>query len=557
MANLTNVKIKDGFQSLLTTSETTSDPTTGTLQNGKGSPITSLTVSGALALTGDLTVDTSTLKVDSANNRVGIGTATPATKLHVKSGGYGEVARFHDPADSGISLIANASAGFNEFASSGNLPLLIAVNGSERARIDPSGNMGVGVAPSAWGANNPAIQMGGGNQSSFIGLNATAFGLNAYFDGTNWRYLQNGGAAALYSQAYAGGHAWRTAPSGTAGNAISFTTAMTLDASGNLGLGVTPSAWGSAYKALDVNTRGLSFAGGTESGAVSVNAYWNLDWKYAGTSTFRVSQYQQFDGAHTWYTAPSGTAGNTISFTQAMTLDASGNLGVGETSPGQRLVVKNTSAAPYVSIIAGDSSVMGILMGKASNTVDGQILYSNSTQVMQFVTASSESARINSSGNVGIGTTNPSTKLDVSTLNSSYTEPIMQYNGACRVFAGRITKAQGNTHTITIPFQSQSSQYSGAVVEVLFTASWTDAGATFAGRAIYALTTLNAMTNLAEIQDIGSGVSFAGAISGMDLIITATTTASAGQEPNRIGAYVKVVTSNPSVSASPTTMTLA
>ena len=465
MANLTSSQIKDSYQSVLTTSETTSDPTTGTLQNGKGSAITSLTVSGALALTGDLTVDTSTLKVDSANNRVGIGTATPATKLHVKSGGYGEVARFHDPADSGISLIANASAGFNEFASSGNLPLLIAVNGSERARIDPSGNMGVGVAPSAWGANNPAIQMGGGNQSSFIGLNATAFGLNAYFDGTNWRYLQNGGAAALYSQAYAGGHAWRT--------------------------------------------------------------------------------------------APSGTTGNTISFTQAMTLDASGNLGVGETSPGQRLVVKNTSAAPYVSIIAGDSSVMGILMGKASNTVDGQILYSNSTQVMQFVTASSESARINSSGNVGIGTTNPSTKLDVSTLNSSYTEPIMQYNGACRVFAGRITKAQGNTHTITIPFQSQGSQYSGAVVEVLFTASWTDAGATFAGRAIYALTTLNAMTNLAEIQDIGSGVSFAGAISGMDLIITATTTASAGQEPNRIGAYVKVVTSNPSVSASPTTMTLA
>ena len=463
MANLTSSQIKDSYQSVLTTSETTSDPTTGTLQNGKGSAITSLTVSGALALTGDLTVDTSTLKVDSANNRVGIGTATPATKLHVKSGGYGEVARFHDPADSGISLIANASAGFNEFASSGNLPLLIAVNGSERARIDSSGNVGIGVAPSAWVAGYKVLQVG--NASWYTDNNA--------------------------------------------------------------------------------NT---NFAANTYQASGFVDTY---------ISSNEAAKYEQFDGAHKWFNAPSGTAGAAITFTQAMTLDASGNLGVGETSPGQRLVVKNTSAAPYVSIIAGDSSVMGILMGKASNTVDGQILYSNSTQVMQFVTASSESARIDSSGNVGIGTTNPSTKLDVSTLNSSYTEPIMQYNGTCRVFAGRITKAQGNTHTITIPFQSQSSQYSGAVVEVLFTASWTDAGATFAGRAIYALTTLNAMTNLAEIQDIGSGVSFAGAISGMNLIITATTTASAGQEPNRIGAYVKVVTSNPSVSASPTTMTLA
>ena len=39
-------------------------------------------------ITGDLTVDTSTLKVDSTNNRVGIGTASPiaVSKLHVDGG---------------------------------------------------------------------------------------------------------------------------------------------------------------------------------------------------------------------------------------------------------------------------------------------------------------------------------------------------------------------------------------------------------------------------------------------------------------------------------------
>lgn len=48
MANLTPQQIKDSYQSLITTSETTSDPTTGTLQNGKGTPMTALTLSGAM-----------------------------------------------------------------------------------------------------------------------------------------------------------------------------------------------------------------------------------------------------------------------------------------------------------------------------------------------------------------------------------------------------------------------------------------------------------------------------------------------------------------------------
>jgi hypothetical protein len=42
-----------------------------------------IVVPGTATITGDLTVDTSTLKVDSANNRVGIGTATPANTLDV------------------------------------------------------------------------------------------------------------------------------------------------------------------------------------------------------------------------------------------------------------------------------------------------------------------------------------------------------------------------------------------------------------------------------------------------------------------------------------------
>jgi len=52
-------------------------------------------------ITGDLTVDTSTLKVDSTNNRVGIGTASPSESLHInRASGNGVFARFQDSTNS-------------------------------------------------------------------------------------------------------------------------------------------------------------------------------------------------------------------------------------------------------------------------------------------------------------------------------------------------------------------------------------------------------------------------------------------------------------------------
>jgi hypothetical protein len=95
----------------------------------------------------------------------------------------------------------------------------------------------LGVTPSAWGgAGLPAFQRG---SSSFFeyGYNNSIVGSNFYFDGTSNRYFSNGFAS--YYQQFSGGHAWATAPSGTAGDAISFTQAMSLDANGNLSLGTT------------------------------------------------------------------------------------------------------------------------------------------------------------------------------------------------------------------------------------------------------------------------------------------------------------------------------
>lgn len=108
------------------------------------------------------------------------------------------------------------------------------------------------------------------------------------------------------------------------------TERLRVDAAGNLGLGVTPSAWGNTYKVSQIGAGGGLWGRTTTTTQVGItsNVYNdNSVERYIGSNF--AAEYLQASGAHYWYTAPSGTAGNAITFTQAMTLDASGNLTVG------------------------------------------------------------------------------------------------------------------------------------------------------------------------------------------------------------------------------------
>jgi hypothetical protein len=105
---------------------------------------------------------------------------------------------------------------------------------------------------------------------------------------------------------------------------------MRIDSAGNLGLGVTPSAW-ATYKAIQLGS-GSSLAIDS-SGAIGQNYYFDgTDYKY--TNTAPTTLYSFASGQHRWYYAASGTAGNTITLTQAMTLNTDGDLLVGTTSYG-------------------------------------------------------------------------------------------------------------------------------------------------------------------------------------------------------------------------------
>jgi hypothetical protein len=134
-------------------------------------------------------------------------------------------------------------------------------------------------------------------------------------------------------------------------SALATGSGLTFDGT-NLGLGVTPSAWNSSYRAFQVANH-ISLWGNSAGGGALFLAN-NEEFVGAGTRKYLVTdfatEYAQVSGQHQWKTAPSGTAGNAISFTQAMTLDASGNLGIGTTSPSVKLdVVGAINASGLIS----------------------------------------------------------------------------------------------------------------------------------------------------------------------------------------------------------------
>ena len=255
-------------------------------------------------------------------------------------------------------------------------------------------NLGFGVPPSAWGigTNGHVLEFSNAgsmwNYSNTTGINLSQ---NVYYNGAY--YYKSTGAATLYAQGL-GQHFWYNAPSGTAGTTFTPTQTMTLDVSGNLGLGVTPSAWGSNYKAIEVsngggNVFGIAGYGTTGIGFNFYNNGTNDIYKFSvSAAKFQVSS----SGQHQWFTAPSGTAGNAITFTQAMTLDNSGRLLVGTTtaqggagtfvSSGNSLWASSTTAGNAALVLqntsAGTSTFAVFQSGSGNGSTVGSIGYNGS-----------------------------------------------------------------------------------------------------------------------------------------------------------------------------------
>jgi hypothetical protein len=160
------------------------------------------------------------------------------------------------------SVISNATG--SPLGAAGSLSFRDSSVGTTHMTLDASGNLGLGVTPSAW-VDRTALEGSYGGALSFDKVYLqTALSSNCNYNGTNWLYKLSGWGATRYELGDISNgsafHKWYTAPSGTAGNAIPFIQAMTLDASGNLLVGTTSSSTG--------NVNGTIAFGGADAGIV-------------------------------------------------------------------------------------------------------------------------------------------------------------------------------------------------------------------------------------------------------------------------------------------------
>ena len=389
-----------------------------------------LDVTGAITGTGDMTIDTNTLHVDSSNNRVGIGTASPVAPLHVahsgtstavgtnfislRSGASGRDIGIQF-ADGATSAYVGMLGGAIYFADSGS---------SEKMRIDSSGRLLLGTTTEGSTiADDFTINTASGNGGITVRTDSSSVGSLLFSDSTSGTAEYAGFIQYDHNQNHL-----------ILGSNSSET--MHLDESGNVGIGTnSPNTKleiaGSTTNTLNLSDGQVQIVG---NNPIAFVAQSNLNpalnrWGFKVRANSTEGSFSIYDYANSRH---------------SLLLDSSGRVGIGTTSPSYKnqISVVDTTAYSASTISAnqfqlaitntGAAGVAGLLFVTEPSSGNGghcgirALSTGSGNSALTFSTRGSntqaERMRIDSSGSVNIGSTGgfDSNGDDLTITNSSH-----------------------------------------------------------------------------------------------------------------------------------------
>ena len=323
---------------------------------------------GNVTFSGDLTVDTDTLYVDAANNRVGIGTTTPEQKVEIVGSLGTTYSNTTLPTSGGGSVVVIDNT---DTSASSNSSILF-------RGADAGGTLRHGAAIT-WGKSG-AWTAGGGNYGSYLTF-----------------YTRVDGGAALER--------------------------MRIDSAGNVGIGTSSPASKLSIVAATGNGLNVTTSSSNAADAIIVTATNSslVNLTSVGRPSDNASKIRFVNSAFSAETAAItelGGGGNlaiNTAGTERMRINSTGNVGIGTSSPNAKLEVYGQR------IRINSASDPGIELANTTD-VKGYLFYDTSgSDVVTLRHASTGTGiSVNSSGNVGIGTTSPTQKLDVNgTVNAT------------------------------------------------------------------------------------------------------------------------------------------
>ena len=381
---------------------------------------------------------TERMRIDSSGN-VGIGTTSPSALLHVSGSspiiqtqdtdGTNQVGRMYQfGSDLVLSSRNNTSRGSFSFQSSNGTDTV------ERMRIDSSGNVisGYGATSGNYHFTGSTYKIEGGNNFGDLRFTAPRF---RFYEGANFVMtiddsnvgigtsspsskldVRTTGDQAIYAYTDGGYNALEfTSDSGTTtgsllaysgtirlGNASGvggWSNGLVIDSSGNVGIGTDSPNERLHLNVGDSGTNYLQFTNSTTGTG-------STDGMLVGLGNGEEATIWQFENDYMRF----GTNN-----TERMRIDSSGNVGIGTTSPRGTLDIDGARGAYFTTFGSGSYQLIGGNTGSSTAAFRIDAVSTGTGAQLQFATDGTERMRIDSSGNVGIGSSSPSGKLEVNT----------------------------------------------------------------------------------------------------------------------------------------------